>query len=294
MNEQSNPLTISVNTIKAPEFQSILLKSLPKEINVDKFTHAVVTALRNAPHLFVECDRNSLYNAIVDAARRGLIPDGKQGALVPFNTKVGQNYVKKAQFMIMPQGIIDSLAKVGITVYAQSVYENDEAKFWSDDKGQHVDFKYDPFASRGERVGSFACAQTKDGKTYVETANLDYIERVKKVSRQRDTKGNLYGPWIEWPEKMEQKTALHLICKRLPTVDIGDDDEYKEAPASDEVAIRTDPPAEPQASAARTVPEGGQARPKALQKLVDSQDGVLNAPIPEGQTVERGNDGDMF
>src|SRR5258708_9257045 len=293
---RENPITVYVNTIKGEDMQRILLSSLPKTVPLEKFTSAVVSALRSAPQVFMDCDRVSVYNGIAEAARKGLIPDGKQGALVPFNTKVGDKWVKKCQFMIMPQGIIDSLAKIGITVYAQSVYKNDHFQFWSDDSGQHVNFNFQPFVDRGERIGAFACARTKDGTTYVEAINMDFIKRVMAVSKQKDKSGNHYGPWKEWPEPMEQKPALHKICKRLPTVEIGHDDEYKKDTVS--LAARNEDNQKPTEEEKRTLPEGAEAkRPKALQQLVDTETGeITDAQFKTGETppVEAGKDGVPF
>jgi recombination protein RecT len=291
--EQLNPIAVYESTIRHDGLQRIIGANLPGTLLAikEKLTEAAIVAIKNNPDMFWDCDRGSVYNSIVECARRGLIPDGKQGALVPFNTKEkrGDTWVsvKRCQFMIMPQGIIDSLARLNIALYAQSVYENDEFHFWSDDQGQHVSHTYDPFKDRGLRVGAFSAAKTPNGMTYVEVANMDYIKRVMAISKQKDKDGNPKGPWKEWPEKMEQKTAMHMICKRLPTVDIGDDDEYKEQLSPTvSVAASIDEGQAPQTGEERSVPEGGKARPRALQALVDDSEGETRARFDGVQTGE--------
>lgn len=281
---QAHPIEIYVNTIKGPEIQGLINKSLPKEIPAVKFTAAVIGAIKANQQVFIDCERQSVYNSIIEAARRGLVPDGKQGALVPFKKKVNGQFIKFCQFMIMPEGIIDSLARLGITIYAQSVHKNDKYRFWSDDKGQHVDHEFDPFTDRGERVGAFSCATTRAGVSYVEAMGMADISRVMKVSKQKDDQGNMTGPWKDWPERMEQKSCMHRVCKRTPNVDIGDDDEYTDRVVSVVPAANADDQKEQSTgNTATATPENtkpaaeGMARPKALQRIIDEETGqVLN------------------
>ncbi len=260
--------------------QKALKDSLPPHVPLEKFTAAAIAAIRNAPQLFVDCDRQSIYNAVAQAARDGLIPDGRQGALVPFNTKVKQGdkeyWIKKCQFMIMPQGIIDKLAKIGITVYAVSVYEKDPIQFWNDSTGQHVKHNYEPFSERGLRIGAFACATLRDGRTYVETMSMAEIDRVKAVSKQKTQDGKFYGPWAEWPERMEQKSALHRICKRLPSVEIPEDDEFT-GRQPESIVIQPEPETKKLPTPVAQSVSTPTTRPRALQALVDSETGeILN------------------
>lgn len=294
--QQAHPIEVYINTIKGPEIQELIRKSLPKTIPDVKFTAAVIGAIKANQAVFVDCERQSVYNSIIEAARKGLVPDGKQGALVPFKAKVNGNWIKKCQFMIMPEGIIDSLAKIGITIYAQSVHKNDKYRFWSDDKGQHVNHEFDPFVERGDRVGAFSCATTKDGVSYVEAMGMADIARVMKVSKQKDEQGNMTGPWKEWPERMEQKSCMHRVCKRTPNVDIGDDDEYTDrvvavVPAAGSDAAKgqsSGGDAAAPAQAATQQAPAGVARPKALQRIIDEETGeVLNRDeLLQGERVK--------
>lgn len=301
MNGQAHPIEIYVNTIKGEELQEIIRKSLPRAVSDVKFTAAVIAAVKSNPD-FVKCERQSVYNSIIEAARKGLVPDGKQGALVPFYDNRAR--VLKCQFMIMPEGIVDSLAKIGITIYAQSVYKNDKYKFWSDSRGQHVEHEFDPFSERGPRVGAFACATTEDGISYVEAMNMDDIKRVMACSKSRDKDtGEMKGPWKDWRERMEQKSCMHRVCKRTPNVEIGEDDEYK-----DEVVSVVPPPEqtagnEPEAGEAPTpthTTAAGPSRPKSLQRLIDEETGaVLSSdevlePEPEPASVDYNPNGSPF
>jgi phage RecT family recombinase len=257
---ETSPISVLVNTIQHKDMQEVIRKTLPTGVSQERFTQATIAALKHKPEVFLECDRASVYNAIVEAAKDGLLPDGRHGALAPFNTKVGDKYVKKCQFLIMPEGIIDKLAKIGITAYAVSVYSGDKVRIWNDDHGQHVEHEPATFGNRGERIGAYACARIRDtGATYVEAMNMEDLEAPKRVTKSKDKNGNLYGPWADFTDRMEQKTCLHRICKRLPNVAMSDDEEFREerGPVTLE-AVTTPPAAAPS------------ARPAALQRVVEA------------------------
>lgn len=247
-----------VNTVKQHQMQEVIRKTLPPGASQERFTQAVVAALLHRPDIFAECDRNSVYNAIVEAAKDGLLPDGRHGALVPFNTKAGP----RCQFLIMPEGIIDKLAGIGITAYAVSVYAGDKIRIWNDDTGQHVDHEPATFGQRGERIGAFACARIRaTGVTYVEAMNMEDLEAPRRVTKSKNKDGKLIGPWADFPDRMEQKTCLHRICKRLPNVSMVEDEEFRDerGPVTVE-SVSLVPP----------TPTGNGGRPAALQKVVDA------------------------
>jgi phage RecT family recombinase len=258
--EPDQVLTI-INTLQHREMQEVLRKSLPDGASLERFTQATIAALKHRPDIFLDCDRNSVYNAIVEAAKDGLLPDGRHGALAPFRTKQGDGYIKKCQFLIMPEGIIDKLAKIGITVYAVSVYEGDTIRIWNDDTGQHVEHEPRTFGARGARMGAYACARIqKTGATFIEAMNMEDLEAPKRVTKSRDKSGALYGPWADFPERMEQKTCLHRLCKRLPNVTIADDEEFRDDVPS---TVTIDAPV-------ATLSPVKSERPAALQRVVDA------------------------
>jgi recombination protein RecT len=256
MVDDNKGISVLVNTISHRDMQEVLRKTLPSDVSQERFTQAVIAALKHRPDLFLECDRASVYNAVVEAAKDGLLPDGRHGALVPFRTKDGP---KRCQFLIMPEGIIDKLAKIGITAYAVSVYAGDKIRIWNDDHGQHVEHEPQTFGSRGDRIGAFACARIREsGSTYVEAMNMEDLEAPKKVTKSKDKNGHLIGPWADFPDRMEQKTCLHRICKRLPNVSMAEDEEFREERGPVTVDVSPPPP----------TANGG--RPAALQRVVEA------------------------
>jgi recombination protein RecT len=75
--------------------------ALPAHIQVDKFIRVLQTAVATTPQL-VQAPRPALYSACMKAAQDGLIPDGREAALVTFNTKSGVHVA----YMPMVAGIL--------------------------------------------------------------------------------------------------------------------------------------------------------------------------------------------
>lgn len=222
------PVVLSQVTqvLRSEDMQRQVKTLLPPSIKPDKFTEVTLAAIANNPDV-LEADRDSLYRACVQAARRGLLPDKREGALVIYNTNIGTReqprWMKMVQFMPMVEGIIKEMAKAEINAYAVSVYEEDAIALWNDDEGQHV--KHEPvvFGERGMMVGVFAAAKAKDGRTYIEAMSTRDIEQVARRSKQNtvDKHGVIQygGTWRSDFDRMAQKSALHRLRKRLPILD---------------------------------------------------------------------------
>ena len=261
-------------TLDKPETMKSLRDQLPSHISVEKFKKTALVALQKTPKL-AEADRPSLYLAINAAAQDGLLPDGREAALVTFNTKDGP----KVQYMPMIAGILKKVRNSGElqTITAQTVHKKDKFEFWVDETGEHLLHKPDMMGDRGEFIGVYALAKTKDGGTYLEVMNREKVEKVRKVSRASSN-----GPWVDWYEEMAEKSALRALAKRLPmsTDILGRDDELFEpdthpAPAAEH--------AEPEAPAAPA------AAPKAGSRTRDAVIDVPSTPAPEAEPAEPGD-----
>jgi recombination protein RecT len=260
MNEPQGTKLI-VAALATPEWQTKLANALPGHVERQRFISTAIMAVRNFKEAS-ECDRESVYNAVTVAAQSGLMPDGKQGALIAFNVKGPDGkFHKVARFMPMVEGIISEMGRAGITAYAVSVYEKDQIDLWNDDTGQHVKHTPVVFGDRGQRMGALACARFNDA-TYVEIMNNDDLARVRAVSKSKDKDGNPTGPWRDWPERMEQKSVLHRLAKRLPK-----SIELPEDPDNSSPVIDVDPVS------------STKERPKALQAVVDAEP-PLETEIP--------------
>lgn len=177
--------------------------ALPSHIQPEKFQRVVMTAIQNAPNL-LEADRASLWNACVKCAQEGLLPDGREAALVPFG--------KQVQYMPMVAGILKKVRNSGelASITAQILHENDKFRYWVDSDGEHLEHEPLMFGDRGARIGVYALAKTKDGSVYVETLTLAQVNDIKKMARSKTVWD---GPFAD---EMWKKTAIRRLSKRLP------------------------------------------------------------------------------
>ncbi len=222
---KSNPPPVQPTKALAPidqfrgaltAMQSQFSMVLPPQIKPDKFLRVVMTAVQQTPDL-LQADRQTLFNACMKAATDGLIPDGKEAALVTFNTNKGTkqapNYVKAVQYMPMVAGILKKVRNSGelASITALDVYENDEFEYWVDSDGEHLKHRPLMFGDKGQLKGTYALAKTKDGAVYIEVLDLQQLNAIQAVSRGE------YGPWKSaFAGEMRKKSAIRRLSKRLP------------------------------------------------------------------------------
>lgn len=186
--------------------------ALPAHMPPERFARVVLTAVQNNPDL-LNADRQALWNSCMRAAQDGLLPDGREGAIVIFNTKENGAWVKKAQWMPMVYGIVKKARNSGqlAMITARVVYEGDKYRYWLDEEGEHL--IYEPSENPNREVVRlvFAAAKTKEGELLVEPLTPGDIEKIRNVSRAKDK-----GPWVDWWEEMAKKSAIRRLSKRLP------------------------------------------------------------------------------
>lgn len=241
--------------------------ALPKHIPVERFKRVILTALNLTPDL-LNADRRSLFNAATKAAQDGLLPDGREGALVIFKEKDKKTdqYVKKVQWMPMVQGIIKKMRQSGEIsgITAHVVYKNefDQGRFKYVITEGEERLHHEPIlvGERGPAVLVYASAKLKDGTIQHEPMPLADVEKARKVSR---TGASDYGPWSQWWDEMARKTAIRKLSKYLPVsaedhraMDrdiaeadfhvVGDDAPHGPQPQSIEAARQLGGPAEPE------------------------------------------------
>jgi recombination protein RecT len=218
------------------EFKS----ALPSHIAPEKFQRVVMTVVQQQPEL-LEADRRSLLASCTKCAADGLIPDGREAALVIFRTKDGP----KVQYMPMLAGVLKRMRNSGeiAAINVQVVHENDDFTWSPDDFDRPVKHSVPAFGTdRGKVVGAYAVAKLRDGSLMAEVMDRQAIERVRQASRAKDS-----GPWVQWWDQMARKTVLRRLAKYLPmdaeTANVVRNDDEADAPASVETTATEAPPA---------------------------------------------------
>lgn len=199
---RADPVTVIRQNMHqmAPEFRA----ALPAHISVEKFTRVAMSAIQNNPDL-QNADRRSLFGAVVRLAQDGLLPDGREAAIVLFG--------KQAQAMPMIAGILKKVRQSGEIAYisAHVVYANDKFK-WTLGFDENVEHEPAPLDQEpGEPIAAYAVAVLKDGSRLLEVMRKSDIEKVRNVSRAKGA-----GPWVQWWGEMARKTVMRRLSKRLP------------------------------------------------------------------------------
>jgi recombination protein RecT len=154
----------------------------------------------------------SLVNAALKAAEDQLMPDGVEGAIVPYREGDGGEQI--ARWLPMIQGI------------TKKVLQHPEIKSWDCDIVQEGDeFNYQkgtnsflshkksPTGGRKRPVQwAYAVAHFVNGGTSIEVMNVDEISDVASKSKAK------HGPWQDavFYGEMCRKTVAKLHAKRLP------------------------------------------------------------------------------
>jgi recombination protein RecT len=262
----SNEITVVRSAIEKmePQFKA----ALPPQVSPERFVRVTMTAIQNAPAL-MECERNSLYGAAMRAAQDGLLPDGREGAIV--------KYGNKAQWLPMVAGIMKKVRNSGeiSTWSVHAVYENDEFEY---QLGDEEKIHHKPtMRNRGEVIAFYSIVVMKDGEKSREVMTKDEVDSIRKRSRSKDS-----GPWQTDYDEMGKKTVIRRHAKRLPmSTDLDgvvgrETDDFEDVPNAPNVQEK---PA-----------KEGPKRPRGLQAVVDAvpdADGVIDVsstevePMPE-------------
>lgn len=195
---------------------------LPRHVSPEKFRRVIVTAVIQDPKLFGS-DRNSLFMAAQKCASDGLLPDGREAVLLPFNTKAKETlpdgttreiWKNLVQYIPMIAGIRQRMRNTGMVASAEAhvVYRNDKffQKFGSDPQIVHEPPQLG--TDRGDAVGAYAIIRLTSGEIIQEVMDKNEIERVRGFSKAKD------GPaWKGHWGEMARKTVLRRAAKSAPT-----------------------------------------------------------------------------
>lgn len=234
--------------LMSPEFEKVL----PPHIKPERFIRVVYTALKLNPDL-LQCDRQSLYASCMKAANDALLPDNREGAIVPFG--------RQAQWMPMIAGICKKARNSGeiLSIDAQVVYANDQYDSWIDEKGPHFSHRKSR-GERGEPVLTYAYALTKDGGFFHEEIDESQMADIEAVSRGKT------GPWKgAFRDEMKRKSAIRRLAKyRLPSSTDLDEIIRRDDEVFD---VKGESPAQPEAP----------TRPARLGKIINGSSEQVSA-----------------
>jgi len=186
-----------------------LKNALPPQIPVDRFIRTTITAIQMNPDL-LECDKRTLLSGLMKCAQDGLLPDGREAALVKYRNNKG-GFVT-AQYLPMVGGLLKKARNSGEIkeILAEAVYERD---MFSYELGESPKITHKPYwgEDRGVVEAFYAIVKTKDGGIYRKVLSKSDVDKIKAKSKARDN-----GPWVDFYEQMGVKTAIKAVLKLCP------------------------------------------------------------------------------
>lgn len=205
-----------------------------RDIPIEKMQSVLMVAVQKTPKL-LNADRSTFWQSARQCAADGLLPDGREAALLVFKTKINGQFVDAVQYIPMVFGLrkraLNSSQIKDIDAYI--VYSGEwEAGRFKMVAGDNPSITHDPILegapgepNRGDPIGAYAIATYKDGHKVREWMNSEQIDKRRRAApSQKDySKGGKpvvfekpVGVWKEWPEEQWLKTLVKAVCKKLP------------------------------------------------------------------------------
>jgi recombination protein RecT len=194
--------------------------ALPANIPLDRFKATFITAAAHNPDIML-CDAQSVKTALMKAAADNLLPDNREAAIVPYNTKVKdadgrERWIKAAQYMPMVLGIRKRAKELGgiKSIVAECVYANDEFEVIAGDDPRIIHKPTKMGQPRGDIIGAYAIFKDdKDEILHREVMPKEDIEKARSVSRAKDGPG-----WTKFFGEFARKTVVRRGAKSVPSM----------------------------------------------------------------------------
>jgi recombination protein RecT len=196
----------------APQFKAVL----PPTISPERFIRVVVTAIQSNPNL-LRCTRRSLFTACLKAAEDGLLPDGREGVIIPFREDVeGGGKETNAIWVPMIRGFRKKVYESGLIKdwRCEVVYQGDEFAY---ELGDEPFIKHRP-SGVGDRTRPithvYSIAVFSDGTLARDVMTIGEVEQIRKRFARSQK-----GPWSDPASysEMVRKTCARHHFKTLPT-----------------------------------------------------------------------------
>tara|TARA_Y100001951_G_scaffold105377_1_gene122755 strand:+ start:9264 stop:10217 length:954 start_codon:yes stop_codon:yes gene_type:complete len=169
---------------------------------------------------------NSVHLAMINVASTGLTlnPANAYAYLVPRDGSI--------MLDISYKGLIKIATDSGSILWARADIVYSEDTFVYHGPANMPEHQADPFAqNRGEIVGAYCIAKTKDGDILTEVMPMAEIAKIRDKSMSY-AKGKS-SPWKDWFEQMAKKAVIKRACKTWPYTDRRLDDAIEIANASE-------------------------------------------------------------
>jgi phage RecT family recombinase len=180
---------------------------LPADVNAEDFIAVCRRAVMRDPALkdCMAVNPGAAFNAFLDCARDGLLPDGREAHIDCRNDK---RYGKTAAYMPMRRGLVKMLYRTGsvTSVNLTVVREGDE---FDPDLSEGGRIIHRATGSGGSLIAVWGIVTLKNGGVVRSVMWSDDVEKRRRVAKTQNV-------WSQWPAEMWKKTLLHNMAKDLP------------------------------------------------------------------------------
>lgn len=234
--------------------------ALPSHIKPEDLQRTVVMAAQQNPKL-LEADRRTLLLSCMKAAQDGLLPDGREAALVPFSSR-RKNHQGRWEsytdvvYMPMVYGLrkkimqSDEISTMTVGVVYRAEYESGRFLY---ELGIEPPIRHKPDLTLSDEdiadaniIAAYSLVKFKDGSYSGEVmrrAEIDKIRELSQTGATKDRDGNpreSKGPWADHFAEMAKKTVMRRHAKVLPmSGDIFRDVEGQEQETAIQSAVQT-------------------------------------------------------
>lgn len=231
----------------SPEFKDQVALALPRHLRPDRFVRVALNATLRQPEL-LQCQKESLFLALLQLAAYGIEADGRRAHLIPFwDTKIcecghpldqhqaGKCMVKTSrgpcsctvakkrrlvQLILDYKGIAELVRRSGDVAYihADVVLEGDD---WDFQFGSAAFLRHKPNLSlepydslhpeKRRILAVYSFVKLKDGSEDFIVISKSDVDAVRRRSKSPNA-----GPWVSDYPEMAKKTAFRRHSKWLP------------------------------------------------------------------------------
>lgn len=195
-----------------------IAKQLPSGVDTDRFVRTALTVVQMNQELLT-CTPQSLFGSIMLAAKDGLLPDGKEALIQPYNCKISERgqpdrWEKRAQYMPMVKGLMQIMYRTGevAMVDGVAVYEKDVFEYERGDMPRIIHKPYMGADHPGQVTAAYVVIKLKNGEIKREVMFRRDIEAVRNASKAKDGPG-----WKNWYDQFAIKAVIKRAFKQLPT-----------------------------------------------------------------------------
>ena len=180
-------------------------RALSKQVDVDRFVRAALTAISKNPAL-KKCSPRSILGCIIQAGQLDLEIGTSlhHACMIPFKGE--------AQFIVEYQGYIELILRTGKvnSVYAQVVKRED---FFDYEYGTSPFLRHKPpkEGDRGDTIAVYAIAEMTSGSKIFEVMSKDQVDRIRAQAPGKDQE-----PWVKHYDEKARVTAIRRLQKYLP------------------------------------------------------------------------------